>query len=128
MTEQKDNRETEYRRHTGTTSTPSRRRNKKRLRKLPFIILIILIILITIIVYITHQYNSGMKYAKEHAKDVKMHKFNGAVKNDGKISVLVLGADKAQSGKSRTDSIMVVQYDYVNKKIMQHTRLVDLSY
>ena len=41
-----------------------------------------------------------MKYAKEHAKDVKMHQFNGAVKNDGKISVLVLGADKAQSGKS----------------------------
>lgn len=56
-----------------------------------------------------------MKYAKEHAKDVKMHQFNGAVKNDGKISVLVLGADKAQSGKSRTDSIMVVQYDYINK-------------
>lgn len=29
MTEQKEHRETEYRRHTGTTSTPSRRRNKK---------------------------------------------------------------------------------------------------
>ena len=80
MTQQKDNRETEYRRHTGTTSTPSRRRKNKRLRKLPFIILIFLIILIALIVYIVHQYNSGMKYAKEHAKDVKVHKFNGAVK------------------------------------------------
>ena len=29
--------------------------------------------------------------------------------------MLVLGADKAQGGKSRTDSIMVMQYDYVNK-------------
>lgn len=85
------------------------------MRKLPFIILVILIILISIIVYITHQYNSGMKYAKEHAKDVKVHKFNGNMKNDGKISVLVLGADKAQGGKSRTDSIMIVQYDYVHK-------------
>ena len=56
-----------------------------------------------------------MKYAKEHAKDVKVHKFNGNMKNDGKISVLVLGADKAQGGKSRTDSIMIVQYDYVHK-------------
>ena len=126
MTEQKDIKETEYRRQKGTTSTPSRRRNKKRMRKLPFIILIILIILITIIVYITHQYNSGMKYAKEHAKDVKMHKFNGAVKNDGKISVLVLGADKAQSGKSRTDSIMVVQYDYVNKKMKMMSVMRDI--
>ena len=45
-----------------------------------------------------------------------MHKFNGNMKNDGKISVLVLGADKAQGGKSRTDSIMIVQYDYVHKK------------
>lgn len=53
---------------------------------------------------------------KEHAKDVKVHKFNGNMKNDGKISVLVLGADKAQGGKSRTDSIMIVQYDYVHKK------------
>lgn len=80
MTEQKDIKETEYRRQKGTTSTPSRRRNKKRMRKLPFIILVILIILISIIVYITHQYNSGMKYAKEHAKDVKVHKFNGNMK------------------------------------------------
>ena len=89
MTEQKDIKETEYRRQKGTTSTPSRRR-KKRMRKLPFIILVILIILISIIVYITHQYNSGMKYAKEHAKDVKVHKFNGNMKNDGRFQFLSL--------------------------------------
>ncbi|MEJ7336444.1 LytR family transcriptional regulator, partial [Staphylococcus epidermidis] len=82
----------------------------KRVRKLPFIILFILIILIVIIAYIVHGYNSGVKYAEKHAKDIKVHEFNGPVKNDGKISVLVLGADKAQGGKSRTDSIMVVQY------------------
>ena len=97
MTEQKDIKETEYRRQKGTTSTPSRRRNKKRMRKLPFIILIILIILISIIVYITHQYNSGMKYAKEHAKDVKVHK-----------------------------SIMIVQYDYVHKKMKMMSVMRDI--
>ncbi|MEJ7543236.1 LCP family protein, partial [Staphylococcus intermedius] len=48
---------------------------------------------------------------------IKIHKFNGAVKNDGKITVLMLGADQANGGKSRTDSIMVVQYDYIKKKM-----------
>ena len=67
-----------------------------------------------------------MKYAKEHAKDVKVHKFNGNMKNDGKISVLVLGADKAQGGKSRTDSIMIVQYDYVHKKMKMMSVMRDI--
>ena len=32
------------------------------------------------ITYVVHGYQSGMKYAQEHAKDIKIHKFNGAVK------------------------------------------------
>lgn len=113
MTEEKDN--TILRRQTGTT-IPSKRRKKKKLRKLPFVILIIVVLLIAMITYVVHGYQSGMKYAQEHAKDIKIHKFNGAVKNDGKITVLMLGADQANGGKSRTDSIMVVQYDYIKKK------------
>ena len=89
MTEQKDIKETEYRRQKGTTSDTSRRRNKKN-AEVTFIILVILIILISIIVYITHQYNSGMKYAKEHAKDVKVHKFNGNMKMMGRFQFLSL--------------------------------------
>ena len=81
MREQKDNREeTEYKRQAGTSTPPSRRRKKKRVRKLPFIILFILIILIVIIAYIVHGYNSGVKYAEKHAKDIKVHEFNGPVK------------------------------------------------
>lgn len=62
--------------------------------KLFFIILVIFIILIFIIVYIIYQYNSGMKYVKEYVKDVKVYKFNGNMKNDGKILVFVFGVDK----------------------------------
>jgi len=114
MTEEKDN--TILRRQTGTT-IPSKRRKKKKFRKLPFVILIIVVLLIVMITYVVHGYQRGMKYAQEHAKDIKIHKFNGAVKNDGKITVLMLGADQANGGKSRTDSIMVVQYDYIKKKM-----------
>ena len=37
------------------------------------------------------------------------------LKNDGKITIMVLGADKEQGGISRTDSIMIAQYDYIHK-------------
>ncbi|MCI2948896.1 LCP family protein [Staphylococcus caledonicus] len=114
MTEEKD--QTVYRRHV-ETQTPSRRKKKKKLRKLPFIILILALLLIIAIIYIVHGYRSGVDYAEKHAKDIKVHKFNGPVKNDGKISVLVLGADQANGGQSRSDSIMVVQYDYIHKKM-----------
>ena len=78
------------------------------------------------ITYVVHGYQSGMKYAQEHAKDIKIHKFNGAVKNDGKITVLMLGADQANGGKSRTDSIMVVQYDYIKKKMKMMSIMRDI--
>lgn len=123
MTEEKDN--TILRRQTGTT-IPSKRRKKKKLRKLPFVILIIVVLLIAMITYVVHGYQSGMKYAQEHAKDIKIHKFNGAVKNDGKITVLMLGADQANGGKSRTDSIMVVQYDYIKKKMKMMSIMRDI--
>ncbi len=60
---------------------------KKKIRKLPSsILLIVVILLIALVVYIVHSYNSGVEYSKKHAKDVKVHQFNGPVKNDGKIS------------------------------------------
>lgn len=96
---------------------PLPKRTKKRMRKLPFIIIGILILLIIIVVYAISGYRSGINYAKKHNSNMKVEKFNGAVKNDGKISILLLGADKSDGGKSRTDSIMVAQYDYIHKKM-----------
>lgn len=109
-----------------TTQAPLRRVKKKRIRKLPFIILIIIILLAIVIGYAIHGYNSGIDYAKDHGKTLKEHKFNGAQKNDGKITVMVLGADKEQGGISRTDSIMIAQYDFVHKKLKMMSVMRDI--
>ncbi|MDG0842360.1 LCP family protein [Staphylococcus equorum] len=109
-----------------TTQAPLRRVKKKRIRKLPFIILIIIILLAIVIGYAIHGYNSGIEYAKDHGKTLKQHEFNGAQKNDGKITVMVLGADKEQGGISRTDSIMIAQYDFVNKKLKMMSVMRDI--
>lgn len=109
-----------------TTHAPLRRVKKKRIRKLPFIILIIIILLAIVIGYAIHGYNSGIDYAKDHGKTLKEHKFNGAQKNDGKITVMVLGADKEQGGISRTDSIMIAQYDFVHKKLKMMSVMRDI--
>ncbi|GGG85596.1 LytR family transcriptional regulator [Staphylococcus pragensis] len=123
MTDEKDKTQLSRQLHN---QTPSKRRKKKKLRKLPFIVLILLAIMLAVAIYVIHSYRSGLNYAKEHAKDVKVHQFNGPVKNDGKISVLVLGADQANGGKSRSDSIMVVQYDYIHKKMKMMSVMRDI--
>ncbi|HJG54130.1 MAG TPA: LCP family protein, partial [Staphylococcus arlettae] len=84
------------------------------------------IILGIVIGYAIHGYNSGIDYAKEHGKTIKKEKFNGAAKNDGKITVMVLGADKEADGMSRTDSIMIAQYDYVHKKMKMMSVMRDI--
>ncbi|MEL0537636.1 LCP family protein [Staphylococcus debuckii] len=116
MTEEDKNKEN-YKRSSGSPPPPRKKRMKKKVRKLPFILLGLLIILIVFIVYAVSGYKSGIDYAKKHNSNMKVQKFNGPVKNDGKISILLLGADKSDGGKSRTDSIMVAQYDYIHKKM-----------
>lgn len=111
-----DNNNEHYKRSTGT-SEPKKIKKRKKMRKFPFIILGVLIVLIALIVYLVSEYQSGIDYAKKHNSNMKVQKFDGPVKNDGKISILLLGADKAESGKSRTDSIMIAQYDYIHKKM-----------
>lgn len=111
---------------TSHTPPPRRTKKKKKVRKLPFIILIIIIAFAIVIGYAVHGYNSGIQYAKNQGKTLKQHKFNGAAKNDGKITIMVLGADKAQGGISRTDSIMIAQYDYIHKKMKMMSVMRDI--
>lgn len=66
----KETNDNEYRRQSEhRTSRLSEK--KKKIRKLPIILLIVVILLIALVVYIVHSYNSGVEYAKKHAKDVK---------------------------------------------------------
>ncbi|WP_414048080.1 LCP family protein [Macrococcus equi] len=96
---------------------PVRRRKKRRIRKLPFIILIILLILLGCFFYIKSSYESGLKQAVKHAPKHEQFEFNGVNEKDGKINVLILGQDRSVDDSARTDSIMVGQYNYLNKKM-----------
>ncbi|QLK86216.1 LCP family protein [Staphylococcus sp. 17KM0847] len=91
------------------------RTKKRRIRKVPFVILALILVFIVPIIYSIRSYHSGLELAKKHAQTPKIHKFEGASKNDGKATVLILGADLEDGGVSRTDSIMVAQYDYIKK-------------
>ncbi|UWF55824.1 LCP family protein [Staphylococcus hyicus] len=92
-----------------------KRRKKRRIRKLPFIILAIILLLIATIVFSISSYRSGLEVAKDHKQAPKLHKFNGTSKNDAKATVLILGSDREDGGVSRTDSIMIAQYDFLHK-------------
>ncbi|MBI5975430.1 LCP family protein [Staphylococcus canis] len=98
-----------------TTHNTMKRRKKRKLRKFPIIILIVLLLIGLTVIYSISSYQSGLKVAKESNQAPKLYKFNGAVHNDGKATVLILGADREDGGVSRTDSIMVAQYDYIHK-------------
>ncbi|MGK0555089.1 LCP family protein [Macrococcus capreoli] len=98
--------------------TPPLMRNKKhRIRKLPFIILFIIVLLLSCFIYIKSSYDSGLKLAQRHTKQQKQYEFNGVNNKDGKLNVLILGQDRNVDGSSRTDSIMIAQYNYLTKKM-----------
>ncbi|MCE4957137.1 LCP family protein [Macrococcoides caseolyticum] len=96
---------------------PKRKRKSRRIRKLPFIILSILIFLLVIFFYIKSSYSNGLDVAKKHAQQQVPYVFNGVDNKDGKINVLILGQDRMVDGSARTDSIMIGQYDYIQKKM-----------
>ncbi|SUM57694.1 peptide methionine sulfoxide reductase regulator MsrR [Staphylococcus microti] len=108
--------ENNFKRKNASAPEQSLKRTKKRrVRKLPFVILAVVLLLVLPIVYSVRSYHQGLEVAKEHNQAPKLHKFNGVSKNDGKATVLILGTDLEDGGVSRTDSIMIAQYDYIKK-------------
>lgn len=84
--------------------------NRKR-SKLKKIVAILFVVFIAISGYIVYQYYEGIKIAGESElpkNDVE--DFNGAPKLE-KVNVLLLGVDSRGEEKSRTDTIMVAQFD-----------------
>src|SRR5699024_3267464 len=108
QSETDDNRQTDIQRRT------KKRRNKKK----PINLLDIIVLLIGIVVYITDSYKSDLKDSTENGKNQQLHNFHSSTRNDGKVNVLVLSEDrKVDNPQPRTDSIMVVQYDYLKKDL-----------
>jgi len=96
---------------------PERRKKRRRIRKLPFILFFIILVLLGCFLYIKMSYESGLKQAEKHAPKHEQYEFNSVNKKDGKIDILILGQDRAVDGSARTDSIMIGQYNYLNKKM-----------
>ncbi|WP_433742392.1 LCP family protein [Falsibacillus pallidus] len=90
-----------------------RRKNKGRRKKKRYKILtVLLIIIIALIGYSAFQYYQGLQMAKGDPSTLKTdYKFNGKKDKDGKINVLLLGVDTRGEEKSRSDTMMVAQYD-----------------
>lgn len=88
----------------------SKKHNKRKSRI--FKIAVALLAMIVVAVgYFVYQYNEGVSMADPMEVQKQDYEFNGQ-KNLDKVNVLLLGVDaRPDEGKSRTDSIMVAQYD-----------------
>ncbi|MBP3950110.1 LCP family protein [Bacillus suaedae] len=62
--------------------------------------------------YFVYQYQEGVSMAEPVDTQVQEYEFHGEKTLDDKVNVLLLGIDaREEEGQSRTDSIMVAQYD-----------------
>lgn len=92
-------------------------RKKLKLKKRAYIPLILLILLISAVIYIFASYQSGLNTAKQDGVEHEDMVFNGVDNNDGRKLFLLLGADREEDGATRTDVVMLGQYDYMQKDL-----------
>lgn len=92
-------------------------RKKLKLRKRAYIPLILIILFISVILYIILSYQSGLNSAEENGVNHEEMTFNSTDNNDGKKTFLLLGADREDDGVTRTDVVMLGQYDYMQKDL-----------
>ncbi|SES07987.1 transcriptional attenuator, LytR family [Gracilibacillus ureilyticus] len=99
-----------------------RKRKKKRKRKL--FLFVILLLFAVAVAYSVFQYWEGKKAAEDKInnpeRDQEMEEyandFEASEPVDGKVNVLLLGEDSDEYGISRTDTIMIAQYDADNDR------------
>ncbi len=97
------------------TRLDKKTRRKKRRRRI--LLLFIFLIIIALAGCAVFQYYSGTKQAGEDGFKKENYEFHGKKDANGKINFLLLGVDQRKNEKSRTDSMIVAQYDPKNKKV-----------
>jgi polyisoprenyl-teichoic acid--peptidoglycan teichoic acid transferase len=95
-----------------------KKKRKSKFKKVPFVILVLFLGLSG---YIYYQYSQGLQQASGKSTmssdDIEKVEFNGAdTKQVDKINILLLGVDSRGEEQSRTDTIMIAQYDPKNQK------------
>ncbi|APH03554.1 LCP family protein [Bacillus weihaiensis] len=89
-------------------------KHKKKKKVLKKVLLILLLTLIAIVGYAVFQYYQGLQKSDSKSNMTETYapeEFKGEKDINGKINVLLLGVDSRGEEKSRTDTIMVAQYD-----------------
>ncbi|WP_078431806.1 LCP family protein [Metabacillus halosaccharovorans] len=88
------------------------RHKKKKKKKVARVFFLLLLLIIGFGGYIFYQYYTGLQAAGEGFDKSGASDFAGAEVGElGKINVLLLGVDSRGEEKSRTDTIMIAQYD-----------------
>lgn len=90
---------------------------KFKLRKRAYIPIVLIVLSISVILYIFLSYQSGLNAAKESGVNHEEMIFDSTDNNDGKKLFLLLGADREDDGITRTDVVMLGQYDYMQKDL-----------
>ncbi|HWJ76912.1 MAG TPA: LCP family protein [Niallia sp.] len=92
-----------------------KKKREKKKRKIRRIFLLLFLIIIALIGYAVFQYYQGVKGAGESgiSNSGEEIEFNGAKRLD-KVNVLLLGVDSRGEEQSRTDTMMIAQYDPKN--------------
>jgi LCP family protein required for cell wall assembly len=95
-------------------------RKKEKKTKFKKTLFVFFALLLGISGYIYFQYSQGLKQAlgksSVSSDEVSKKEFNGAEKEKTeKINILLLGVDSRGEEKSRTDTIMIAQYDPINQ-------------
>ncbi|MDQ1000794.1 anionic cell wall polymer biosynthesis LytR-Cps2A-Psr (LCP) family protein [Neobacillus niacini] len=96
-------------------------KNKKKKFKYKKLSLVFLVLLLGLSGYIYFQYSQGLQQASGKSTvssdETVKTEFNGAKKEKmDKVNILLLGVDSRGEEQSRTDTIMIAQYDPENHK------------
>ncbi|HZH62159.1 MAG TPA: LCP family protein [Metabacillus sp.] len=88
------------------------RHKKKKKKKIVRGFFLLLVLTFGFVGYVVYQYYTGLQAAGEGFDNNGVSDFDGAkVDEQGRINVLLLGVDSRGEEKSRTDTIMIAQYD-----------------
>jgi LCP family protein required for cell wall assembly len=102
-------------------SSRTLQRGKKKRKRLWISLLVVFFVILGIGGYSVYQYYQGLQLAediesnKENGNDEEVE-FNGVPAPDGRTNVLLLGVDTRGEEQSRTDTIMIAQYDSDSNK------------
>ncbi|MTT32597.1 LytR family transcriptional regulator [Terrilactibacillus sp. BCM23-1] len=100
-------------------------KRRRRLKKKYAVLLVVIIFFLIFFGYGYAQYHDGKKTSEP--KSEENIRFNGEKDKNGNVNVLLLGIDKRKGEtKSRTDSMMVAQYNPDNGKVKMVSLMRDM--